>query len=112
MAVVRHKEAIHSGHFMMSEFEDEDQVEFLRSHKNGFAAADGWRFSGRGRGGRGACRRRGRREAAPGGPADLLDRRGGLGAPADDAAASRGRHQEAAQRGAAEEAVPRHVDHL
>jgi hypothetical protein len=29
MAVVRHKEAIHSGHFMVSEFEAEAQVNKL-----------------------------------------------------------------------------------
>ena len=32
MAVVRHKEAIHSGHFMVSEFEAEAQVTKLYEH--------------------------------------------------------------------------------
>jgi hypothetical protein len=30
MAVVRHKEAIHSGHFMVSEFEAEAQVKIFK----------------------------------------------------------------------------------
>ena len=36
MAVVRHKEAIHSGHFMVSEFEAEAQVGNLSNLRKSF----------------------------------------------------------------------------